>query len=258
MSRRAKRKDAEFLTQCQVLAKRWQDAADPSAFGVTEAEVGQFLEKVLKAAETQGKARRARLLARARFGAQREAFAELRGLFGALVGSVDVKAKRAGARHAKGVYSAAGIDPPEKPGPRPAPAAPSGFDHTLTRGGSILVTFTIDDAARGGLLYEVQRQTMDVDGRASEWLPMDIVGDKRFLDENVPSGLRQVLYRVRAMRATGVKGPWSYPVTIPFGTMQSEAAAGEAGGEGSMDLDQGEAGAPAPDAQVEAKAASAI
>ncbi|MEQ9097482.1 MAG: hypothetical protein RIE32_14605 [Phycisphaerales bacterium] len=231
MSRRAKRKDAEFLTQCQVLVKRWQEAADPSAFGVTEAEVGQLLEKVLKAAEAQDKARRARLLARARFVGQREAFAELRGLFGALIGSVDVKAKRVGAKHAKGVYSAAGIDPPEKPGPRPAPAAPGGFDYTLTRGGSILVTFTIDDAARGGLLYEVQRQTMDVDGRVSQWLPMDIVGDKRFLDDGVPAGLQQVLYRVRAMRATGVKGPWSYPVTVPFGTMQTqgerEAARGD-------------------------------
>jgi hypothetical protein len=225
MSRRARRKDSEFLTQCRVLVARWKDT-DPSRFGVTEAEVDQFEAKVLRAADAGDKARRARLLARARFVAQREAFGDLRHLFGALVGSVDVKARRAGAKQARGVYAAAGIDPPEKGGRRPAPAAPHGFEHTLTRGGSLIVTFQIEDQARGGLLYEVQRQLLGLEGGPSEWLPLDIVGDKRFQDDRVPPGLRQVLYRVRAMRVTGVKGPWSYPVAIPFGTMASDDRTG--------------------------------
>jgi hypothetical protein len=223
MARRADKTDTKFLVQCRTLATRWQ-AADPTAFGLTELEIDQFEARLLAALEARDLAREARNLARARFVGQREAIANLRSLFGALVGSVDVKAKREGPKKAKSVYAAAGIQPPEKPGPLPPPARPGGFGHELTNGGSIVVTFTIDDGARGGLLYEVQRQTADLDGATGEWMPLDIVGVKRFEDDDVPKGVSQVLYRVRAMRTTGLKGEWSYPVTIPFGTMKSEAA----------------------------------
>ncbi len=228
MSRRAKRKDEDFLVQCRVLARRWQ-AGDPSVFGLTELEVDQFEEMVLKAAESREKAQRARLLARARFVGQREAFANLRRLFGALVGSVDVKAKRAGAKKAKGVYSAAGIDPPEKGGPRPAPGEPFELAYTMRTNGEIEVAFQIDDRGRGGLLYEVQRRLMPLEGPCPPWLPFDIVADKKFVDKDVPPGLRQVEYRVRAMRASGTKSDWSSGLTVPFGTYKS--AGGHASGD---------------------------
>lgn len=228
MGRRAERKDADFLIQCKVLAKRWQEA-DPSVFGLTEPEVDQFLETVLKAADSQGKARRARLLAKARFVAQREAFGELRGLFGALIGSIDVKAKRAGTGKARGVYAAAGIDPPEKGGPRPAPGEPFGLAYSMRTNGEIEARFEIDDHARGGLLYEVQRRLVALDGEESPWLPLDIVAEKRFVDRDVPAGVRRVQYQVRAMRANGKKGDWSCALSVPFGTIRSAGAGRDAG-----------------------------
>lgn len=260
MARRADKNDTKFLEQCRVLARRWRDG-DPTAFGLTELEVDQFEERVLRAAESRDKARRARNLARARFVGQREAFASLRSLFGALVGSVDVKAKREGPKKAKSVYAAAGIQPPEKPGPLPAPAPPGGFEHELTSGGSIVVTFTIDDGARGGLLFEVQRQMADLDGVTGQWMPLDIVGVKRFEDGDVPKGVSRVLYRVRAMRTTGLKGQWSYPVAIPFGTVRSGGKSGatsEMGsGEGPDDRDAMDAGSHDAGGQIEANAVAA-
>lgn len=223
MSRRAERTDAKFLTQCRVLAKRWQEA-DPSEFGLTELEVDQFEEMVLKAGEARDKAGRARLLAKARFLAQREAFANLRRLFGALVGSVDVTARRAGAKNARTVYAAAGIDPPEKPAPRPAPSEPFGLAYKMWTNGEIEVSFQIDDRGRGGLLYEVQRRLMPLDEPCPPWLPFDIVADKCFVDRDVPPGLRQIEYRVRAMRASGTKSDWSSSLTVPFGTYKSAGA----------------------------------
>ncbi|MEQ8844795.1 MAG: hypothetical protein RIB58_08055 [Phycisphaerales bacterium] len=224
MGRRADRKDADFLIQCKVLAKRWQEA-DPSVFGLTELEVDQFVEMVLKAGEARDKAQRARLLAKARFLGQREAFANLRGLFGALVGSVDVKAKRAGARKARSVYAAAGIDPPEKPAPRPTPAEPRALAYKMWTNGEIEVSFQIDDRGRGGLLYEAQRRLMPLGEPCPPWLPLDIVADKAFVDRDVPPGLRQVEYRVRAMRASGTKSDWSSSLIVPFGTVKSAPAA---------------------------------
>ena len=220
MGRRAKRKDADFLVQCRVLVTRWREA-DPVAFGLTELEVDQFEQMVLKADESRDKAQRARLVARARFDAQREAFAGLRGLFGALIGSVDVAAKRAGAKKAKSVYAAAGIDPPARGGPRPTPAEPFDLRHKMRTNGEIEVSFKIDDRGRGGLLYEVQRRLMPLDDPCPPWLPLDIVADKRFVDRDVPAGVRRVQYQVRAMRANGKKGDWSSPLIIPFGTVKS-------------------------------------
>lgn len=229
MSRRAKRKDAEFLTQCRVLSARWRDG-DPSQFGLTELEVDQFEEMVLKAAESREKAQRARLLAKARFVGQREAFANLRRLFGALVGSVDVNAKRQPAGKRAAVYASAGIDPPEKGGPKPAPPAPTKLEYTMSTSGEVLATFIINDRGRGGLLYEVQRRLVPLDGACQPWLPLDIVADRKFVDADVPPGLRQVEYRVRAMRASGTKSDWSYPLMVPFGT-QKNSGGGQSPGE---------------------------
>lgn len=226
MARRADRKDADFLIQCRVLATRWQEA-DPSVFGLTELEVDQFVDMVLQAGEARDKARRARLLAKARFVRQREAFANLRALFGALVGSVDVKAKRAGTGKARGVYAAAGIDPPEKGGPRPAPGEPFDLAYSMRTNGEIEGRFEIDDNARGGLLYEVQRRLVALDDAESPWLPLDIVADKRFVDGDVPAGVRRVQYQVRAMRANGKKGDWSCALSVPFGTIRSAGATPE-------------------------------
>lgn len=228
MARRADKNDTEFLVQCRVLAKRWQ-GADPTAFGLTELEVDLFEARLLAALEARDLAREARNLARARFVGQREAIANLRSLFGALVGGVDVRAKREGPKKARSVYAAAGIRPPEKPGPLPTPAMPSDLESTIRTNGEIDLTFKMEDRGRGGLLYEVQRRLVPLDGDPSPWLPVDIIAGKRFTDDDVPTGLREVCYQVRAMRASGKRGDWSCAHIVRFGTVRSAGGAGGVG-----------------------------
>ena len=127
------------------------------------------------------------------------------------------------------MYAAAGINPPEKGGPRPAPGEPFRLKHTMRTNGEIEVSFIIADRGRGGLLYEVQRRLMSIDGQESPWLPLDVFADKHFIDAHVPAGLRQVQYRARAMRVNGTKGGWSSSLTVPFGTTPAADEAKRAG-----------------------------
>ena len=240
MARRAERDTTKFLTDCRTLATRWQDA-DPSAFGLTELDVDEFEALLLAASDARSNARKARLVAKARFVRQREAVGRLRERFASLVATIDGRAKREPAKKRASVYAAAGIDPPVKGGPRPTPAMPTKLKSKVRTNGEIEVAFTMEDDARGGLLYEVQRQLVPLEGAESPWLPLDIVGEKRFTDNDVPTGLREVCYRVRAMRTSGKKGDWSCAHAVRFGTLQS---AGGVGGVGGV----GEAGS-----QVEAK-----
>ncbi len=224
MARRADRKTSRFLNKCKTLATRWQDA-DPAAFGLTELDVDEFEVLVVAARQARLDAHRARLQARAGFVRQREAVARLRARFGALVATIDGRAKREPTGKRAKVYAAAGIDPPVKGGPRPTPAIPTGLKSDSSTNGEIRVRFSIKDRGRGGLLYEVQRQLVPLDGVETPWLPLDIVADKRFTDADVPSGLREVRYRVRAMRASGKKSDWSCAHTVPFGTVRSAGIA---------------------------------
>lgn len=67
----------------------------------------------------------------------------------------------------------------------------------------------------------MQRQIVPLDGVESPWLPLDIVAEKSFHDDDVPEGLREARYRVRAMRANGKRSDWSCANAVRFGTIPS-------------------------------------
>lgn len=233
MARRADRDSATFLNKCGVLVKRWKDR-DPAAFGLTELDVDEFEALLVAASQARENAQKTRLLAKARFVRQREAMANLRGRFASLMATIDGRAKREPRGRRAGVYAAAGIDPPDKGGPRPTPAMPAKLESKIVNNGQIRVTFEMADEGRGGLLYEVQRRLVPVEGgwgQASDWLPLDIVAEKRFTDDDVPTGLREVRYRVRAMRASGKKGDWSCDHAVWFGTLKGVTGDEDARGE---------------------------
>jgi hypothetical protein len=104
---------------------------------------------------------------------------------------------------------------------------PSELKSRLSTNGEIELTFKMEDRGRGGLLYEVQRRLVPLEGAQSPWLPLDITAEKRFTDDDVPTGLREVHYQVRAMRASGKKGDWSCAHAVRFGTIPSAGDAGE-------------------------------
>lgn len=75
-----------------------------------------------------------------------------------------------------------------------------------------------------GVLYEIQRQVVGLDGREGPWATVAPGVGKTWIDQCPPSGVLEVRYRARAMRP-GRKGPfgpasasnWSTPVAATFG-----------------------------------------
>lgn len=91
--------------------------------------------------------------------------------------------------------------------------------------GSVLVTF---DAVKGpGTVFLLQRQFVSEGGVIGDWTDTATLSDKRYLDENVPSGLRLVNYRVRAQTTNGVLSPWTFPVPFYLGTGDGSSSASD-------------------------------
>ncbi len=224
MARRAKRDNTVFLKNCRALVTRWQ-GGDPAAFGLTELDVDEFEAMLLETLDAVSQAREARSVAKARFLSQRTALAKLRGRFAALVSTIDGRAKREPVGTRGRVYAAAGINPPVQGGPIPTPEMPSELESTLSTNGKIELTFKMEDRGRGGLLYEVQRRLVPLEGETSPWLPLNTIAEKRYTDGDVPLGLREVQYQVRAMRVNGRKSDWSTAHAVRFGTLKSDVDA---------------------------------
>lgn len=217
MARRAPRIDSQFLLKARLLVKRWQEQG-PSTLGIDPAHVDALEAMVEQAGEAASEYRRLHAAALAANQSRRTAMKGARAAFGALVTSIDGYARFTGDR---GVWARAFIAPPADPGPRPAPDAPRDGDLRLQNGGSIVVRFT---STGEGVLYEVQRQVVSLDGYPGPWATVASGAGKTWTDECPPSGVLEVRYRARAMRP-GRRGPfgpasvsrWSNPVAATFG-----------------------------------------
>lgn len=217
MARRAPRIDALFLLKARLLARRWQEQGAAS-LGLDPAHVDALIALVESADEATAENLRAQSLARAANLSRRTAMKKARAAFGALVTSIDGYARFTGDR---GVWARAFIAPPADPGPRPAPAAPRDGGFTLQSRGSIEVRFK---GTGEGVLYEIQRQVVPLDGHPGPWATVASGTGKTWTDECPPSGVQEVRYRARAMRP-GRRGPfgpasvsrWSNAVAATFG-----------------------------------------
>ena len=69
-----------------------------------------------------------------------------------------------------------------------------------------------------GTVFLLQRQIVAEGGTIGDWTELATLSEKRYLDEHVPTGIRQVNYRVRAQTTNGVLSPWSFPVPFYLGT----------------------------------------
>ena len=217
MARRAPKPDAQFLLKARLHAGRWQEQGD-ATLGLSPGDAQALADLVAEATAAGEEYRRLEAAARAANQKRRLAMKRARGAYGALVGRIDGYARYTGD---VAIWARAFLAPPARPGPRPIPAAPSASAASLRTGGSIEVRFK----GKGeGVLYEIQRQVVGLDGREGPWATVAPGVGKRWIDECPPSGVLEVRYRARAMRP-GRKGPlgpasvsqWSMAVGARFG-----------------------------------------
>lgn len=119
-----------------------------------------------------------------------------------------------------GVWVRAQIDPPKDPSPRQAPPQPTVKPLSFIDNGSVVFTWEVTSG--GGAIYEIQRQLTPLEGSAGPWGTIAIVGEKQFIDQAVPVGVRSVSYQVRARISTGVASPWSASAVANFGSAGSQ------------------------------------
>ncbi|MEQ8846096.1 MAG: hypothetical protein RIB58_14715 [Phycisphaerales bacterium] len=154
----------------------------------------------------------------------------LRATLGGLVTQVDGFAK---STKDESVYVRAGIPEPAPKTPRSEADTPTDLATASQTDGSVLVTFEANKGA--GTVFLMQRQIVSESGTIGDWAELATLSDKQFLDENVPTGIRQLNYRVRAQTTNGVLSPWSFPVPFYLGTgggagASSSASAASSGG----------------------------
>lgn len=216
-NRRAEKPQGKFLSQIRSILGKW-DKADPSSFGLNDAQVQRLKDDYERAAAAHARVEQLRTQLAGAMASKRAALGDLRRTFGGLSTIIDGMART---MRDPGVYTRAAIDKPKKKGPLPKPAAPTGLKITPRTNGELELRFKIDDDGRGNLMYEVRRRCEWLDGRDWAWEPVDVTPRRTVVDDDVPSGLRAIRYQVRAKRTNGRVGEWSSEKIFPFGSIAS-------------------------------------
>jgi hypothetical protein len=132
------------------------------------------------------------------------------------------------ALNAPAVFTAAQVPPPTTAaGSLPVPPAPQRL-HSRLVGGDIHLRWR---APRGGykgygggsVFFTIERSLWSIDGRTIDahvnngWKSIGVTGGRRFIDSDVPVGLRAASYRITARRGSE-RGGSTHPTMIEFGT----------------------------------------
>lgn len=223
-------KDAQLLQYAADLFAVWSGGqGGPPDIGLSAEQIASLGTSLTSAQDAKTAQTAAASLAKSASTGKRNAFAGLRTKLGGLIDIVEGYAKESGDPD---VYQRAHIDPPAPPSPRSEAAQPEDVGTRVRTDGSIEVDFTVTTG--GGATFDVQRQTVLLTGEAGEWTPLATIGKKSFIDQAVPVGLRQVLYRVRTTLSNGVASEWSEPSVTNFGN-QGSAGGPMAAGLGDSD-----------------------
>lgn len=216
MSRQYPDRDADFITWAREHVDRWVGGQTPPDVGLPASTLAD-LQTVLSEAETQWSAHQVTQTdARAQTVSKDQAFGDLKIVLDPAIATITAYAKTSGGTT---VYSEAGLNPPKQPGPRPAPDAPTDLEISTFPSGTLELSFKVN---AGGAVFEVQRSQTALDGSETAWTTIATTGDKSFLDDAVPSGLRRVQYQVRAVLPTGLSSPWSVPAPFNYGSQGSQ------------------------------------
>jgi hypothetical protein len=221
----------------QVHAPIWS-AAPPAAIGMTDAQAAAVAAATARATAALAAAQAARQAARNATLEWEDAAASLRALGGSAITTIKAFAQASGDPAGGGVFIAASIEPPSRPGPkrRTADEADAALPRIRTcvarpnAFGGVEVEWTCGMGATmgagAGMMYRVHR-SLD----RGDFALIDIVGSPgpgrrtvRFTDETVPTGTRQVEYTITPMRgsARGRPGP---SALVRFGRADAAGAA---------------------------------
>ncbi|MCL4222707.1 MAG: hypothetical protein KJZ65_15215 [Phycisphaerales bacterium] len=200
--------------------------ANTAAIGLTAAQVTSLATLTAAARSAFTAAITARNAARAATSAQNDAVALMGEFGGDLVKTIRAFAETT---NNPNVYNIAVIPPPAPPAPLGPPATPTNLTTTLNNAGQVQLSW--GGTRAGGTSYLIERS---VASSAGPWTLVGISEERKFTDQNVPSAVPSVSYRVSATRSGGTSNPTA-PVTILFGTASGHGSA-ESGGSGSLSL----------------------
>lgn len=185
---------AEKIAFFQYRVASWLENAD--AIGLSAAEVEAIEAKAIAAREALVRQERAATAARMATMGLNVALDELSRLGSAAILKIRARASSDGGE----VYQKAFIPAPAQPTRVGAPGTPYDFKATLEQGtGALQLRWRCRNPRRdGGTMYQVWRSVGM--GQAMQFL--EAVGKRKFIDYTVPQGVKQVTYRILAVRST--------------------------------------------------------
>ncbi|MCW5757661.1 MAG: hypothetical protein KIT54_10530 [Phycisphaeraceae bacterium] len=140
------------------------------------------------------------------------ALAAAREMLGGDIGIIDGYAKTTGDM---GVYARAQIAPPKPATPRNDPAQPGDLRLAATTDGALELSFKATTG--GGAVFLVQRQFRAIGAAPGPWLDVATIADKRWEDNDIPTGLAAIRYRVRTKLTNGQLSQWSQDAVFYYG-----------------------------------------
>lgn len=200
--------------------------ANTAAIGLTAAQVTSLASLTAAARSAYTAAITARNAARAATSAQNDAIDLMAELGGDLVKTIRAFAETT---NNPNVFNIAVIPPPAPSAPLGPPQTPANLTTLLNNAGQVQLSW--GGTRAGGTSYLIERS---VASSAGPWTLVGTSEERRFTDQNVPSAVPSVSYRVTATRSGGSSSPTA-PVTILFGTNSGQGGA-DAGDSGSLSL----------------------
>jgi hypothetical protein len=190
---------------------------DPVAIGLTAQQVTDLTGATLAARSALTVASGAREASKGATTALDGAVDTMRSLGGPAVNAIRAFAE--GSADPASVYAAAQIPPPASPSPAPPPDAPTNLNATLEGNGAITLSWKITrPAPTAQVTTRIYRQ---LDGAGSFTWVGDTVA-KKYTDTALPAGTTSVKYQLQAT-AGGQDGPFTFPITIQFGSGNQSA-----------------------------------
>jgi hypothetical protein len=184
---------AGILSFYQVHAGVWFQRAAELQIDPQHAEEVQAL--TLQAREALEQQQLALILARAATGRYNSLLRKLSKQGGALLSRIQARGMLD-----EGVYALAMIPRRRKKSPIPPPGQPYGHTAELCKTGALILKWKCRNPARAeGTLYNIYRQL----GHDGPMVYLASVGQREFIDDNIPPGTPIVHYQIRASRTTG-------------------------------------------------------
>ena len=98
------------------------------------------------------------------------------------------------------VWEAAMIPAPDAPSPVAPPGQPRDFKVTLDISGGVTATWKCDNPGSGpGVFYNIFRRNSPTE----QYQYLGTAGQRKFIDDSIPTGSSQITYKIQAARTTG-------------------------------------------------------